>query len=325
MNVQEKYRREMDALVFSHGFEERTRRLMAQAAGKEPVSMTRRKIIKIIAAAAAAIMLLTGTAFAFSALLTPSQVAQQVDEGKGSPDIAQAFESEDAVYINQTLTVGDYIFTLLGITSADRLDFINDLPEENRHSYIVLAAERADGVPFKPEDGLLDRAGRENLSITPLVEGWAPHVVNAWSLDCSGHGLTVDGVRYYLFDYTNLELFADRTVYLAIYEGLAPSPDRIVMYDDGTIGFAPTYTGEGAMFTLPVDPSRADPEAAAALLEERGWDEHLLHTPTAELLDEEAEQSVENELSGGETTTIVVESADGKYSRTESTPTTVAG
>ncbi len=312
MTAMEKYREEMDALSFREGFEEQTAVLMARAAvRKEDPSMNRKKTLKFAAALAAAVIMLTGSAFAFSALLTADDVAQHVGNSTGDKEISRIFESEDAVYINQTATVSDYTLTLLGITSADRLDFINDLPEENRHSYVVLAAERTDGTPIAPEDGLMDRSGTSELSITPLVEGWAPHAVNAWSLECSGHGLTVDGVRYYLFDYTNLELFADRTVYLAVYEGLAPSADKLVMNEDGTIVFAESYTGERAMFTLPVDPSRADPEAAAALLESIGWDEELLHAPTASIIDDQLAQNAEEELSGEATTTIVVESADG--------------
>lgn len=312
MTTMEKYRREMDALSFREDFEEQTAQLMAQAAARKEVPpMTRKKTFKFAAALAAAVIMLTGSAVAFSAILSARDVAQHISDSTGDEEILRAFESEDSVYINQSTAVGNYTFTLLGITSADRLDFINDLPEENRHSYIVLAARRNDGVPIAPEDGLLDRTGSENLSITPLVEGWAPHAVNAWSLECAGHGMTVDGVRYYLFDYTNLELFADRTVYLAVYEGLAPSADKIVMKEDGTIVFAEGYTGEQAMFTLPVDPSRADPEAAAALLEEKGYDEELLHTPTASLIDEELNDTAEDALTGGAETTIIVEQEDG--------------
>ena len=267
MTPQEKYRRQMDSLTFSPDFEQRTVQLLKRASQeKENNTMTNRKTIKIIIAAAAAFVLLTSTVFALSALLSARDVAQQT----GDRDFITAFESEDAVSVNQSAVVGDYELTLLGIASGDRLDFINDQAIENRHSYVVLAARRTDGTPIAPEDGLeYDDTGRE-FAISPLVEGWAPHMVNSWSLNCAGHGLTIDGVRYYLFDYTNLELFADRTVYLAVYEGLAPTIEKFTLHEDGSITFAEGYTGLGTMFTLPVDPSRADPEAAMQLLEESG-------------------------------------------------------
>jgi len=295
MSKMNEYCRQMDSLEFSPDFGQRTAKLMARAAkGKEDISMNRKKTLKIVIAFAAAVLLLTGSVFAVSELLSSRDVAQHL----GDDDILRAFEGEDAVCLNQTAIVGNYEFTLLGITSADRLDIINDLPEENRHSYVVLAAKRTDGLPIAPEDGLLDRTGNENLSISPLVEGWMPHIVNAWSLDCAGYCLTVDGVRYYLFDYTNLELFADRTVYLAVYEGLAPSPDKLVMNEDGTISFAEGCIGEGTMFTLPVDPSRADPEAAMALLERLGWSEDDMTSDTesddtAVSIDEELNDIIE--------------------------------
>ena len=267
MTPQEEYRRQMDSLTFSPDFEQRTVQLLKRASQeKENNTMTNRKTIKIIIAAAAAFVLLTSTVFALSALLSARDVAQQT----GDRDFITAFESEDAVSVNQSAVVGDYELTLLGIASGDRLDFINDQAIENRHSYVVLAARRTDGTPIAPEDGLeYDDTGRE-FAISPLVEGWAPHMVNSWSLNCAGHGLTIDGVRYYLFDYTNLELFADRTVYLAVYEGLAPTIEKFTLHEDGSITFAEGYTGLGTMFTLPVDPSRADPEAAMQLLEESG-------------------------------------------------------
>ncbi len=267
MTDREQYRAQMNAVSFGEDFRQRTAGLMRQAVtNKETASMKNNKTIKAIIAAAAAFVLLTGSAFAISAMLSAKDVAQQM----GDSTFITAFESEDAVSINQTAVVGDYELTLLGIASGEQLDFINDQTIENRHSYVVLAAKKTDGTPIAPEDGLeYDDTGRE-YAISPLVEGWAPHQVNAWSLNCAGHGLTIDGVRYYLFDYTNLELFADRTVYLAVYEGLAPSIEKFTLLEDGTITFAEGYTGEGTMFTLPVDPSRADREAAMKLLEDCG-------------------------------------------------------
>ena len=267
MTDREQYRAEMDALSFDGNFPQRTTQLMRQAAHrKETASVKNNKTIKAIIAAAAAFILLTGSAFAISALLSAGDVAQQM----GDETFVSAFESEDALSVNQTAVVGDYELTLLGIASGEQLDFINDQAIENRHSYVVLAAKRTDGTPIAPEDGLEYDDTEREYAISPLVEGWAPHQVNAWSLNCAGHGITVDGVRYYLFDYTNLELFADHTVYLAVYEGLAPSIEKFTLHEDGTITFAEGYTGEGFMFTLPVDPSRADREAAMKLLEECG-------------------------------------------------------
>ncbi len=265
MDEKKVYREQLDRVQFRPDFESAAAELMRRAAEKkEKQPMITRKSVKIIIAAAAALALLTTTVFAISALLSPQDVASRIDG-----EIARAFQSEDAVELNQTATVGDYEFTLLGIASGSRLEFLGDLPEENSHSYVVMAVSRLDGSPIDPAETLSAPSGKM-LTLSPLVEGWAPHHVNAWSLCCAGHEITVDGVRYCLFDYTNLELFADRTVYMAVYEGLAPSAEVFTMNEDGTIVFAEGYSGEKGLFTLPVDPSRADAQAALQLLIDQG-------------------------------------------------------
>lgn len=267
MNNSQEYRRQLDRVTFSPDFEPRTVQLMAKAAEeKEPVSMNKKKTLKIIIAAAAAVALMTTTVFALSALLSPAQVAEQT----GQNEIASAFRSEDAVLINETITAGDYTVTLLGMTSGQALHYINDMPAEADRSYVVVSVERKDGTPIDPMDEILAPSGENSITFSPLVEGWAPHHVNAWSLSCGAHGTTVDGIRYYLFDYANLEMFADRTVWLAIYEGFAPGTDIFTMAEDGTIFYADGYEGVRAMFTLPLDPAKADPEAAKQLLIDQG-------------------------------------------------------
>ena len=267
MNDAEKYRRQLDRVSFSPDFEQRTAQLMAQAAEeKELASMKTKKPLRIMIAAAAAVALMTTTVFAISALLSPAQVAEQT----GNAAIAEAFRSEEAVLLNETAQAGDYTITLLGMTTGQELMFINDMPVESDRSYIVVAVARTDGTAIAPEEELLAPSGENSITFSPLVEGWAPHHVNAWSLNCSGHGTTVEGVRYYLFDYENLGIFADRTVYLAVYEGFAPSTSIFTMAGDGTISYAEGYEGVRLMFTLPLDPAKADPEAAQRLLIEQG-------------------------------------------------------
>lgn len=266
MTEKEKYRNEMNALTFSEDFEQRTAELMRQRAGEEYISLNKRKTLKIAIAVAVAAIMMTGTAFALSFLLTPKEVAEQV----GQNAIAAAFESEDAILINETVSAGGYNFTLMGIASGTRLDAFNDMPVESSRSYIVLAIERADGTAIQSEDELLTVDGNQMISISPFVSGWQPHLVNAWSLGTSANGLTRDGIRYYLYDCASLEMFADHTVYLGIYEGFAPTNNIIVMAENGDIVYAEGYNGIKAMFTLPLDPADADPEKVEALLNELG-------------------------------------------------------
>lgn len=256
MNAKEKYRKQMNEISFRADFEADTIQLMHQAAQrKEIVSMKNKKTIKILIAAAVFALLLTTTAFAVSALLSPKDVAQQL----GYDDVSKAFESDDAVLINETVTLGDYIVTLHGITAGERLEFINDAPVDAKRSYVVVSLKRCDGVPMDPYDG-------SPFTFSPFVQGQLPWMVNAWSLECAASGLFVDGVAYYLFDYSTLEIFADRTVYLAAYEGFAPGPEDFMIAEDGSIHFTDALEGEKYMFTLPLDPYGADPEAVEQFL-----------------------------------------------------------
>lgn len=74
----------------------------------------------------------------------------------------------------------------------------------------------------------------------------------------------------YLFDCANLEIFADRTVYLAAYEGFVPSEEIFTINDNGEIAFKSSFDKPQAMFILPLDPAKADPEAVNKLLESTG-------------------------------------------------------
>ena len=68
-----------------------------------------------------------------------------------------------------------------------------------------------------------------------------------------------------------LEPFADHTIYFAAYEGFVPN-DSIFAMDPqtGEISFAEGYNGPGALFTIPLDSSKADSAAAEEILSRSG-------------------------------------------------------
>lgn len=260
MTTKEKYTRQMNNISFCADFEAETVQLLREAAQrKESLSMKNKKTFKILIAAAVFALLMTTTAFAVSALLSPKDVAQQL----GYDDVSKAFESGDAVLIDESVTLGDYNVTLLGITSGEQLEFIDDAPVEAQRSYVVVSIERCDGTPMDPLDG-------SPFTFSPFIQGQLPWMVNAWSLECAANGLFVDGKAYYLFNYSTLEIFADRTVYLAAYEGFSPGSEDFMMAEDGSIHFTDALEGEKHMFTLPLDPSRANPEAVEQFLAVHG-------------------------------------------------------
>ena len=136
--------------------------------------------------------------------------------------------------------------------------------------------------------------------MTPLVAGTSPAAVNNWTLDAGVTGMARDGAYYYLLDTQSIEMFADRAVYMAFYEGFVPNNTIFTVAEDGTIAFADDFTGVHALFTLPLDPSRADPAAADAFLAENdmGWSNE--RTP----VEDEFETETQTDEAGNETVII---------------------
>ena len=259
------YRKAFDELSFSADFQERTADLLrnrARELEKERIDMTISKTKKIAVLAAACIALLAVSVSAAYAWLTPAQVAEEHDQ----PLLAEAFEGPDAIEINETVESGDFSITLLGLVSGRNLDVLNQDLEKD-HTYSVLALRRLDGTPLENET--FDFSG---YTMTPLVAGCSPAAVNNWTLDAGVSLLEQDGVLYYLLDTQNIEMFADHTVYMAFYQGRMPDQDIFTIAEDGTIAFAESFEGPQALFTLPLDESKADPAAVEQFMDESGFD-----------------------------------------------------
>ena len=259
MNRQD-YRAAFDAVDFSPDFEERTLQKLAamrQASEKEQIIMPMNRVKKTSLLVAAAVALLAVTVSAAVLWLTPAQVADRVEE----PLLAEAFQGEDAIVLYESLTAGDYQITLAGMVSGEDLSVPTDYNGEiiNDRTYAVFRVARADGEPL---------TDYPNLSYSPLVDGYHVRCVNAWTLGTTTQQFIQDGVIYCLFDCRNLEMFADHPVRFAIYEGGVPNTDLFSMAEDGTISLRENVVG--ALFTLPLDESRADPAAAQAFVESTG-------------------------------------------------------
>ena len=254
------YRAAFDAVDFSADFEERTLQKLAalrQASEKEQIIMPMNRVKKTALLIAAAVALLAVSVSAAVVWLTPAQVADRVEE----PLLAEAFQSEDAIVLDESVTAGDYQITLAGMVSGEDLSVPTDYNGEiiNDRTYAVFRVARADGEPL---------TDYPNLSYSPLVDGYHVRCVNAWTLGTTTQQFIEDGVIYCLFDCRNLEMFADHPVRFAIYEGGIPDTDIFSMAEDGTISLRENAVG--ALFTLPLDESKADPAAAQAFVESTG-------------------------------------------------------
>lgn len=260
------YRKAVDAIPLSADFQERTEELVRRTAKiaeleKECISVKKKGFVKAVTIAAA-VALLTVSAYAASRWLSPAQVADL----HGDPLLSQAFQSEDAVRLDQSVQTENFCVTLAGLVSGENLSSWTSQADQAR-TYAVMILESLDGTPLDREDfSLMD------YTVTPLVAGFTPWSVNSWTLNAGVSLLEQDGVLYYLLDTQNIEMFADHTVYMAFYQGMAPDRDTFTVAEDGTIAFAENFEGPRALFTLPLDESKADPAAVEQFMDDSGFD-----------------------------------------------------
>lgn len=209
---------------------------------------------------AAIIMVLSITVFAAISFLTPKDVAEKFQKY----ELSKAFSENDTILDIPAQTSGDYTIKLLGMTSGKNLDEIAEADVDKNHTYIVGAITKKDGTPM---------TDYSDLTITPLVEGYEPWRINIFSLgDGNKHSFIYEGAEYFLIECGSVEIFADRQVYIAAFEGVIPNRETFVISEEGTISFNKSYVGARFLFEISLDKSKADAVAVNALLEKHGWD-----------------------------------------------------
>ena len=284
----EQYRAQVDALSFSSDFQDRTMARLAQEKERKPMKKMNLKAVLLAAAVVAAMSV---TAYA-AITLAPRDVAQRA----GNEALAAAFEGEDAITVNETKTVGDYNVTLMGLVSGTGLSRVESLPDsvDQDKTYAVLAYARTDGADITE--------GVPDLTVSPLVEGYAPWRLNAWTLGGGVSSFAQEGVLYYLFECDNMEPFADHTVYLAVYPGTHTPPSAELFGFEDATGVI-TSKGEAALFSLPLDESKANAQKAEELA--GIWDQHQPAAPqtSGEALPADGEFII---WSDGETESVIV-------------------
>lgn len=280
----EEYRRAFDTIPFSDDFETRTQAMLRcrlQNLEKEESQMTVRKSRKWILAAAVAVAVALLALSVSAAVLwrTPAQVAEEIQD----PLLAQAFAGEDAILVNESAQVDMYTVTLGGLVSGAGIsDWCSDV-EESR-TYAVVSVARTDGMPLTKDN--YDVTSNGMFTITPLVAGYPPQSVNIFSLDGNRVSFLQDGRAYYVMDTKDIQIFADHTVYMAVYQGFVPSYKQFSAAEDGTLTMRDDVVG--CMFTLPLDPALADPEAVQNFFEQTGMNQTLLTDAELAALEQES-------------------------------------
>lgn len=233
------------------------------AAVRRPKSIKR---AVIIAVAVLLTLCLTVGAAATVSMMTAKDVSRYMDG-----NIEVAYSGENAVALEEEAVLNEYIVTLSGMA------------HDENHTYISLSYRRKDGSPCNPEEvPFLD------IGVELLVSDLPPYVLNRNTMEIRGDGVAPeDGALYQTLCFPNMEAFADRTIYLAVYDSVFsadeypvksqadPSNSKfrisvneaVKMNEDGSMEFLEGYPNAHAMFVLPFDQSKADPEKAQEYLD----------------------------------------------------------
>ncbi|MCI8336606.1 MAG: hypothetical protein HFI72_05565 [Peptococcaceae bacterium] len=222
-----------------------------------PMTMERttKKPIKTILLAAAFVAAMSATAFAAYQYLTAGEVAEQLGDKKLAAQLA------GSDFAPQTMTDGPYRATVLGVVSGENIsDFQPDTWDvAPGNTYAVVAVEKTDGTPMTFDDEIL---------VTPLIQGQTPWQYNIFTMyHGSAQMQIVDGVLYRIVEFDDIQCFADRQVYLAVL-GEAFLDNSSYQMDEATGVITPKadYDGCNILFTLPLDPKKADPQKAEQIL-----------------------------------------------------------
>lgn len=227
---------------------------------KERIVLKKRrtKSIRVILIAAMFIIVMSFTVFAVRNLLSADECANHFE---ACTVLADAFKSEDAIQINESVTSGEYIVTLLGMVSGKRLTW-DDIDDEK--TYAVVAIEKQSG---KMPDTMDDKYDDEQFFVSPLIKGLKPWQVNICTLNGGYREAVIDGVMYRLIDCDSIEMFADRGIYLCISSSNFYDINAFVYNSkSGEIRSNPEYDGVNVLFDLPIDKTKADPKKAQEFL-----------------------------------------------------------
>ena len=255
---------------------------------KEQSNMKQRKFYKAAAAAAAVVMLSTLSVGAAMRFFTPKEVATEL----AGMEIAELFESDDAVLINETQEGEQYAYTLLGLTEGKNLLQLDEDGSylEKDAFYAVVAVSQKDGSDLSLEEFQESENGH---FISPLIQGLEPWMYNIASMNGGYSEMEKDGIVYRMINCDKIGYFADRQLYLCISDTTFYDTNAYD-YDEqsGIITRNMDYEGTNLLFDLPIKSSRADADLAENYLKEleEEWN------PDAEenTVDDETDMGIEN-------------------------------
>ncbi len=231
--------------------------------GCDEMHLRNKKLI-MAAIAAVCILIVPTSAYAAYQYLLPKEAAKEMDDKK----LEEAFD-QVGTEVMQAVTDGSYKITYLGhVTGEDLSERTGSAWELHPDRiYVAVAIEKADGTVIQNEDG-------NKLFVSPLIQGLTPWEYNIVTMNGSYMEKIIDGVLYRIIECDNIEVFADKKLYLAISDTAFFSKSAY-QYEEATgdITAAEDYKGTNALFDLILDPSKADAIKAKEYLKqlEQEW------------------------------------------------------
>lgn len=249
----------------------------------------RRRIPAAVLVTACILVLCSSTAYAVYKYLTPADVAIEANDD----NLQKAFLGEDAILVNETQESGGFRITLLGSVAGKNISNFMSVNEngevEDDRIYTVIAIERVDGTPMP--DTSSDEYGKDCFFASHYVHGLDPREYSIMSMGGGYTEFIKDGIQYRILDMDNIEMFADRGIYVGVSSGTFYDNNAYI-YDESTgeMSRNASYDGVNALFSLPVDKSKADPEAAESYL--KAFEESM-NAPDEPIEKDAADLSVE--------------------------------
>lgn len=238
---------------------------------KEIEKMKSRKWKTRVAAAIVVGVISVGSMSVYAAyrFLSPSQVAEELT---GCKALSKAFESEEAIVVNETQTTAGYNVTFLGMVSGKALQK-EEVPSESLEdtkTYAVVAIEKQDGtsMPQTTDEEY------KTFCVSVLINGSTFMELNNGVLNAGVSSFVMDGIQYELLECDDLQIFSGRGVYMGVVERFGDELDAYSYQEEaGTYKINEDYQKINALFTLPLDTSKADEEQVQSYIHHAGTEE----------------------------------------------------
>lgn len=198
-----------------------------------------------------------GTAYAAYRHLTSGEIVKTAAD---NDRLAKAFDSTHAISIHEAQISGDYVFELLGLVSGSDLElYVSDELQEqlsDKRTYAALAISKKDGSAMPSK----------SFCVSPLIGNVPFEIANNATLKTSLIWFEQDGILYELMACEDLEIFADRGVWLSVVENFGDEAAAYSFTKDGAYAKNEAYRGISALFKIPFDETNADKAAADTII-----------------------------------------------------------